>query len=433
MKTLTLIPPNAPISHTFEVLGSKSYTNRSLIIAALASGVSKLSLASVSADSETMTKALRLLGVSIEEESGPHGTTLIVEGTGGALNPYHGEINVGPAGTTMRFLTALCAAIPGIDVVLSGSERMHARPIKELVTALRSLGAEIEYLGTEGCPPLRIRSKTHLKGGSITMNGTVSSQFISAVLLTAPLNTNKLIVEIEGEQISKSYIDMTLQTVREFGVTITNESYRRYVCAAGQKYQSRVTQIEGDASGASYLWGLAAISRGKVTVRNVNPQSAQGDIHFPEALMRMGCSVSSDARSITVTGPKALKGIEIDMSNMPDVAQTLATVAAFADGVTTMRGLSTLRVKETDRIAALHTELAKMGIRCESGPDYLIVHGGEPHGARIKTYEDHRMAMSFAIMSARVPGIQIEEPHVVEKSFPTFWEALRESGINVEG
>lgn len=432
MMTVKLTPPGTPVSQTFEVLGSKSYTNRSLIIAALASGVSKLSLASTSSDSEAMTKALRLLGVSIEEKTGPHGTTLTVEGTGGALNPYHGEINVGPAGTTMRFLTALCAAIPGIDVVLSGSERMHARPIQELVTALRDLGAEIDYLGTEGCPPLRIRSKAHLKGGTITMNGTVSSQFISAILLTAPLNTNKLTIEIAGDQISKSYIDMTLQSVREFGVSITNESYKRYLCGAGQKYQPRATQIEGDASGASYLWGLAAVSQGKVTVQNVNPQSAQGDIHFPEVLMRMGCSVSSDSRSITVTGPKTLKGIEIDMSNMPDVAQTLAVIAAFAQGVTTMRGLSTLRVKETDRIAALHTELEKVGIRSEPGPDYLIVHGGTPHGARIKTYDDHRMAMSFAIMSARVASIEIEEPHVVEKSFPTFWAALRESGIQVD-
>ncbi|MEN9846984.1 MAG: 3-phosphoshikimate 1-carboxyvinyltransferase [Pseudomonadota bacterium] len=431
MKALKLTPPGTPISHSFEVLGSKSYTNRSLVIAALASGVSNLSMASISADSEAMIQALRLLGVSIEEETGPYGTTLIVEGTGGALNPYHGEINVGPAGTTMRFLTALCAAIPGIDVVLSGTERMHARPIKELVTVLRSLGAEIDYLGSEGCPPLRVRSRTHLKGGTIQMNGTVSSQFISAVLLTAPLHTNKLIVEIEGEQISKSYIDMTLQSIQEFGVTINNDSYRRYVCAAGQKYQSRVTQIEGDASGASYLWGLAAISGGKVTVKNVNPQSAQGDIHFPEVLMRMGCSVSSDSRSITVVGSKVLKGIEIDMSNMPDVAQTLAVIAAFAQGDTIMRGLSTLRVKETDRIAALRTELEKVGISSDSGPDYLIVHGGTPHGARIATYEDHRMAMSFAMMGARVPGIEIEEPNVVEKSFPTFWDALAESGITV--
>lgn len=432
MKITRLTPPGAPLKTVVEVPGSKSYTNRSLIMAALASGVSKLSAASSSDDSEAMVSALRLLGVSIEEEPTPLGSLLTVEGTGGAFLPYRGEINIGPAGTTMRFLTALCAGIPGIDVVLSGSERMHARPIHELVNALRGLGAKIDYLGTEGCPPLRIHSTTHLKGGTIAMNGTVSSQFISALLLTAPLNTNKLAIEIEGEQISRSYIDMTIQSVRDFGVEVTNESYQRYTYAAGQKFAPRSIAIEGDASGASYLWGLAAISQGRVTVKNINPHSAQGDIHFPEALMRMGCSVSSDARSITVQGTKNLQGIEIDMSNMPDVAQTLAVVAAFARGTTVLRGLSTLRVKETDRIAALHTELAKVGISSEPGPDYLIVRGGEPTGARIATYEDHRMAMSFAMMGAKIPGMEIEEPHVVEKSFPTFWEALASTGIGVE-
>lgn len=432
MKLTRLTPPGGPITCSFDVLGSKSYTNRSLIIAALAPGVSRLSAASMSADSEAMVAALRLLGVSIIEEHSSHGATLTVEGTGGALLPYQGEISVGPAGTTMRFLTALCAGIPGINAVLSGTERMHSRPIHELVGALRELGAEIDYLGTPGCPPLRIRSKTHLKGGTVSMDGTVSSQFITALLLTAPLHTSTLAVEIEGEQISRSYIDMTLQSIRDFGVTITNTSYKRYTCDIGQTYAARDIAIEGDASGASYLWGLAAISRGRVSVRNINPQSAQGDIHFPEALMRMGCSISSDAHSITVEGTPTLSGIEIDLSNMPDVAQTLAVVAAFAKGKTVMRGLSTLRVKETDRIAALHTELAKVGIVSEAGPDYLIVHGGSPTGARIATYEDHRMAMSFAMMGAKIQGIEIEEPHVVLKSFPTFWETLASSGISVE-
>jgi len=263
------------------------------------------------------------------------------------------------------------------------------------------------------------------------MNGTVSSQFITAILLTAPLNTAKLAIEIEGEQISRPYIDMTLQSIKDFGVSIANDSYKRYSCPAGQKYSPQTISIEGDASGASYLWGLAAISGGKVTVKNINPRSAQGDIHFPEALMRMGCSVSSDSHSITVSGTKSLKGIEIDMSNMPDVAQTLAVVAAFAKGTTVLRGLSTLRVKETDRIEALHTELAKVGISSEIGPDYLIVRGGEPKGGCIATYEDHRMAMSFAMMAAKVPGMQIEEPQVVEKSFPTFWDTLSSIGIGV--
>lgn len=431
MKRVLLTPPTKPLIANIEVLGSKSYTNRALITAALASGTSVLSSASISADCDVMVKALQRLGITITTEQNAHGTTLTVEGQGGAFTPLNGEIDIGPAGTTIRFLTALCAGIPGADIVLKGSERMHERPIKDLVEALRTMGARIEYLGTEGCPPLRIHSSSHLKGGTVKMDGSISSQFFSSLLLSAPLCTGALTIEVIGEQISKPYIDMTLQSARDFGVTIENHSYKRYVCSAGQRYAPRNVQIEGDASGASYLWGLAALSQGTMTVRNINPQSAQGDIHFPEVLMRMGCSVSSDARSITVKGPKALAAIEIDLSSMPDTAQTLAVIAACAKGTSVLKGLSTLRVKETDRIAALHTELGKMGIQCESGPDYLIVHGGTPHGARIATYEDHRMAMSFAILATRVEGIEIEEPLVVEKSFPTFWETLSECGIGV--
>jgi 3-phosphoshikimate 1-carboxyvinyltransferase len=416
MRTILLSPLTSSRHWTCEVLGSKSYTNRALVTAALANGVSTISKASISADSEAMVAALKILGISIE-------------GQGGAFAPYQGEIDVGPAGTTMRFLTALCAGIPGADIVLRGSDRMHARPIKDLVEALRSTGAQIDYLGNEGCPPLRIHSRAHLKGGTISMSGSVSSQFISAMLLTAPTHSGKLAIEVTGEQISKPYIDMTIQSVRDFGVSIANDAYKRYSSTPGEKYSARRIEIEGDASGASYLWGLAAIAGGSMTVTNVNPRSAQGDIHFPEVLARMGCSVATGDRSITVTGGPSLKGIEIDMSSMPDTAQTLAVVAACAKGTTTIRGLSTLRVKETDRIAALHAELSKVGIRSEAGADYLIVHGGTPHGARIATYEDHRMAMSFAMLAAKTAGIEIEEPSVVDKSFPTFWETLCEIGI----
>lgn len=432
MKIARLSPPSLPPHITLEVPGSKSYTNRALITAALASGVSTITSASLSTDSDAMIKALRLLGVSIEEQQTQAGTTLVVDGCGGAFTPYKGEIHVGPAGTTMRFLTALCAGISGIDVILKGSERMHARPIRELVTALQALGAEIDYIGTEGCPPLHIHSRSHLKGGSIAVDGSVSSQFISALLLTAPLNSAKLCIEIRGEQISKPYIDMTIQSIAEFGVTISNDKYQRYTYAPGQQFKAQAFQVEGDASGASYLWGLAAISGGQITVRNVNPRSAQGDIHFPEILARMGCSVSQESRSITVRGAKKLSAIDIDMSSMPDTAQTLAVIAACAEGTTTIRGLSTLRVKETDRIEALHTELEKLGISSETGPDSLIVHGGAPSGAMIKTYDDHRMAMSFAMLASKFSGIEIEEPQVVDKSFPNFWDMLIKAGIQVD-
>jgi 3-phosphoshikimate 1-carboxyvinyltransferase len=431
MNVARLYPPPSPPNATVAVPGSKSYTNRALVTAALAAGASILTSVSSSTDSEAMVKALRLLGITITEGEDPHGPTLTIEGQGGAFVPYHGEINVGAAGTTMRFLTALCAGIPGINLTLSGSDRMHARPIHELVAALRLLGAEIDYLGEDGCPPLLIRSRNHLKGGTLSINGSVSSQFISALLLCSPLNTGPLSIEVEGEQISKPYIDMTIQSAGDFGVTINNSAHKRYTVSVGQKYSPGTFRVEGDASGASYLWGIAAISGGTVTVENINPQSAQGDIHFPELLARMGCGLSSRSRSITVRGSKSLKGIDVDMSNMPDTAQTLAVVASCAHGSTVMRGLSTLRIKETDRIAAVRAELLSVGIKSECGPDYLVVHGGSPRAGRVKTYDDHRMAMSFAMLSSRVAGMEIEDPSVVNKSFPTFWETLKSCGIGV--
>lgn len=429
MRVLTLTPPSHPLSTRLAIPGSKSYTNRALLLAAQAHGISRLSSVSMSADSEAMVTALRQLGVSVHESKEGDKTTLLVEGRGGSFLPCQGVIDVGPAGTTMRFLTALCAAIPGSDVELRGTERMHQRPIGDLVDALRALGAEIHYLGKDGHPPLRIASQKALHGGAVTMNGSVSSQFISALLLTAPLHTHPLSIKLSGEQISKSYIDMTIQSVGDFGVAIQNDSYRSYTSPEEAHFSARSYPIEGDASGASYLWGLAAVSGGSMTVENINPESAQGDVHFPELLRRMGCTVTMSERSITVAGAPRLRGIEADMSNMPDTAQTLAVIAATAEGATKITGLSTLRVKETDRIAALHTELAKVGIRSEAGPDYLVVHGGTPHGAQIATYEDHRMAMSFAMLGAIVSGMRIEEPEVVNKSFPTFWKVLESIGI----
>jgi 3-phosphoshikimate 1-carboxyvinyltransferase len=226
---------------------------------------------------------------------------------------------------------------------------------------------------------------------------------------------------------------MTLQGMREFGVTATNESYTKISVQAGQNYQPREYRVEGDASGASYLWAIAAVSGGSIAVKNINPFSMQGDIQFPALLERMGCSVSKGDNAITVSGTGELRAIEADMELMPDTAQTLAVIAAYAKGDTIIKGLKTLRVKETDRIAALHNELAKLGISSTPGPDYIIVRGGRPSGAaRIATYEDHRMAMSFAICAAVTDGIKIQEPGVVDKSFPDFWNTLDLIGISGE-
>jgi 3-phosphoshikimate 1-carboxyvinyltransferase len=265
----------------------------------------------------------------------------------------------------------------------------------------------------------------------VQIDGTLSSQFVSALLLSASLRTDALTIEVIGDQTSRSYIDMTIQGLHDFGIAVENRSYRAYHIAAGLRPNPCHYTIEGDASGASYLWGLAAVSGGTVTVTNVNPASAQGDIKFPEILRMMGCEVSTSSRSITVTGPQQLRAVNVDMSLMPDTAQTLAVIAACAHGTTTITGLHTLRVKETDRLAALNTELAKIGIRSEIADDSITILGGDPQHGSISTYDDHRMAMSFALLGARAPGITIESPDVVEKSFKPFWELLQTAGISL--
>lgn len=425
MKTLTLKRPSRPIAASIPISGSKSYTNRALVMAALASGTSTLTSCSPSRDCEALIAALQRFGVMIET---PDSATIIVKGTRGHLVPYQGTIDVGPAGTTMRFLTALCAGIPGADIILRGSERMHERPIGSLVETLREAGACIEYMGREGCPPLRIHSTKELQGNDLHIDGTTSSQFLSAILLASPLFKGGIDLSVVGTQVSTSYVDMTLQGMREFGISPECKGYTSFRVPAEQKYTARTYCVEGDASGASYLWAIAAVSGGSVTVENINPHSAQGDIEFPKLLERMGCVVTHTHNSITVSGPRTLLAIDADMELMPDTAQTLAVVAAFARGDTTIRGLQTLRGKETDRIDAVHRELLKIGITSTPGADYLIVHGGAPHGGRISTYEDHRMAMSFAVCSAAIDGMIIEEPHVVEKSFPNFWDVLTQLG-----
>jgi 3-phosphoshikimate 1-carboxyvinyltransferase len=432
MNVIHLSPTKPSVNAEVTVPGSKSYTNRALLLASIAHGLSRLSGVAMSTDSEAMVSALQLLGVSVHLSTDDNQSpALIVEGCGGRFHPYEGVIDVGAAGTTMRFLTALCASIPGASITLQGSPRMHERPIEELVTALNRSGAQVAYLNRYGCPPLHFSTKEPLCVEAITIDGSTSSQFVSALLLTAALRTEGLTLTVSGHESSRSYITMTLQSLRDFGVAVTTDGAGTYHVAGGQTVHGRHYTIEGDGSGASYLWGLAAVSGGSVTVNNINPDSAQGDIAFPNVLARMGCRVQNTARSITVSAPHTLEGVEVDMTDMPDTAQTLAVIAACARGTTVIRGLRTLRIKETDRIAALHTELGRVGITSEAGPDYLIVHGGSPAHACIKTYDDHRMAMSFALLGARTAGVSIEDPQVVNKSFMSFWETLRTMGLKL--
>ncbi len=428
---LRLLPPTHPISGSITLPGSKSYTNRALVVAALCDGLTSLKAASPSDDSVALIAGLNKLGVRVESS----GEELLVHGRGGRFTPFKGKIDVGPAGTTMRFLTSLCCLVEGGDIVLCGSERMHARPVQDLVEAWRSLGADITYLGTEGCPPLRIRGSREGLGSQVAMKGDISSQFFSSMLLVSPLLPHGLTLNVIGEQTSKSYIDMTLQTMKAFGVAISHEHYTCYRASTGRTYTPRHYTIEGDASGASYFWGLAAVSGGVVKVHNLSPNSIQGDVHFSGLLEEMGCTCRSSTKEgeswIEIAGPTTLQGLEADMESMPDTALTMAVIAACAEGQTHLTGLHTLRHKETDRLVALHQELQAVGIHTEITEDSITIWGGTPHGASIQTYDDHRMAMSFALLGSRIEGIVIEDPSVVTKSFPMFWDFLSSLQIGV--
>jgi 3-phosphoshikimate 1-carboxyvinyltransferase len=424
-----LIPPQKILPSQIRIPGSKSYTNRALILASIAAGESTLFSPSYSDDSKTLMQALSKFGVEFQEGN----DLLRVKGRGGKFLPYKGEINVGPAGTAMRFLLSLCALVEGCEIVLCGSERMHKRPINDLVDALRELGSDIEYIGDAGCPPLKIKGSGNLIGGKVSIPGHQSSQYFSSLLMVGPLLQDGLIVEVDGQQISRSYIDMTFDSLSSFEVHAKNSNYLSYYVQGGKLPKAKQYNIEGDASGASYFWGIAAISNSQIKVMNINPKSAQGDVHFPEILERMGCKVSSGFSGlegwIEVTGSPTLKGVNADMTLMPDTAQTLAVISATARGNSNISGLSTLRIKETDRIEALHNELKTLGVESEAGEENLRVHPAPLKPGRVKTYDDHRMAMSFAMLGSKFEGIEIEEPEVVAKSFPEYWKLLNSLGV----
>lgn len=426
-----ICPSKSPISCSVAVPGSKSYTNRSLIIASQACGRTDLINASDSEDSIALAEGLAKLGVKISSEQK---NKLSIESSGGDFFPYQGEINVGPAGTAMRFLTALSASIPGCDLILSGNGRMHQRPIGDLVDGLLELGADLAYLGQIGFPPLAVKGR-QLSGGRVKLNGNISSQFLTALMLIAPRFQAGLEIEVIGEQISSSYVAMTIDTMADFGVEVLKDRLGFYSLKGGQQYRSGEYHIDGDASGASYLWAIAAVSGATIKVINLDLNSSQGDLKFPAVLEQMGCQVeySNNKRNgwIAVKGPAVLRPVDFDMSSMPDSAQTLAVVCACAEGKSVISGLSTLRHKETDRIAAMECELAKAGITAEARGDQLVINGAHPSAALIDTYDDHRMAMAFAVLGARINGMRIKNPSVVRKSFPEYWDILRKIGLGV--
>jgi 3-phosphoshikimate 1-carboxyvinyltransferase len=417
MQTKEIIPKEK-IDSTLSIPGSKSYANRALVIAALANGETTLLNVPSCDDVTYMLKAIELLGAKVEKVN-----------NGVKINPpaklqYNGEINVGGAGTTMRFLTSLCSLGVG-DIILTGNERMHQRPIDDLIEALKTnvdgtIKAQNKTKKGERCPPLKINSKG-LKGGVIKLKGDTSSQYLTSILLSAPNAIGPVTIEIIGDLTSKSYADITIDVMKQFGIEVINNNYESFKVPK-KDYNAQEYYIESDASGVSYFLAAVAINGGEIKINNINPNSAQGDIHFIDILEKMGCEIEKGTDYLKLKSSGNLVGVEVNMNDMPDTAQTLAIVAIFAKGDTKITGIANLKVKETDRIDAMQTELAKCGIKVETGDDYMLIHSATPNCAIIKTYDDHRMAMSFAVLGAKISGIKIENPDCVSKSFPEFWE-----------
>jgi 3-phosphoshikimate 1-carboxyvinyltransferase len=451
------LPPLDSASGTVTLPGSKSISNRVLLLSALCSGTTVVHDLLDSDDTRVMLDALRQLGCGVEVQ----GTTVTIEGLGGALKHHNPiEFFMGNAGTAMRPLTAALAVMGG-DFTLKGVPRMHERPIGDLVDALRLLGCAIDYLGNDGFPPLHIGKPSLKLDAPIQVRGDVSSQFLTALLMALPLaaKTQNIVIEVVGELISKPYIDITLNLLARYGIAVQRDGWQRFTIPAGSRYQSPgMIHVEADASSASYFIALGAIAVGNssvastngIRIQGVGADSIQGDIRFMDAATQMGANITSGPNWLHITrGAWPLKAIDIDCNHIPDAAMTLAVMALYADGPTTLRNIASWRVKETDRIAAMATECRKLGAQVEEGADWIRVHplpinanGNSQHAnanansastkhgtwqpASIHTYDDHRVAMCFSLAafnSAKVP-VRIEDPKCVAKTFPDYFEAL---------
>lgn len=405
--------------------GSKSITNRALVCAALADGTSELRDPLASDDTQAMTGALEAFGIVIETAP----DTWRVHGRSGNLRAPDAPLDARASGTTARFLTAIAALADG-TVRIDGSPRMRERPIRDLTDALSSLGVTLEVLGKNGCPPVEIRGTAAIAGGRAEIDASRSSQFVSALLLAAPM-AQRAVTLVPGKTIvSRPYIDLTLAVMRAFGAdahwSAGNAAGELHI--APQPYQSRRFAIEPDASAVTYPLAAAAISGGRVVVPGVPEQSAQGDFGFVDLLVQMGCRAERQGDALTLTGPSPneLRGIDLDLNAMPDTVLTLAVVALFASSPTHIRNVGNLRIKESDRLAALENELRKLGADVESGEDELRIRPTPERyrGAEIATYDDHRVAMALALAGLRIPGVVIDDPACVSKTWPDYWDAM---------
>ena len=414
------VTPRGPLDASVRVPGSKSITNRALLIAALAEGESELHGALASDDTRVMLDALGRLGC----EARPGAESWRVRGTGGALRAPDGPLMVGNSGTTARFLTVAAALADG-PVVIDGSPRMRERPIEDLARALVALGVRVEILGRGGCPPVRVAGGG-LPGGEVEVDARRSSQYVSALLLSAPYAANELVLRFtEGILVSRPYVELTLQVMRAFGAAADWNEAGGVSVRAGGRYAGCRFAVEPDASSAAYPFCAAAIAGGRVRVEGIPPDSVQADFGLLEILERMGCRVRRGADFAEVVGPSGpLRGLDLDMNDLPDAVLALAVVALFADGKTRIRNVANLRIKETDRLAALETELRKLGADARTTQDSLTVAPGPLRGAEIETYDDHRMAMAFALAGLRIPGVLIRDPACVSKTWPEYFSVL---------
>jgi len=410
-----------PVDAVVEVPGSKSYTNRALLIAALADGRSTLRGALFSEDTERMADSLRRLGLRVEED--PADARYDVWGTGGRIPAASAELFVGNSGTTVRFLTAMLGLGHGRYLV-DGVERMRQRPIQPLLDALQALGVRAVSTAGTGCPPVVVEADG-MAGGEVSMPGDKSSQYFSALLMVGPLTRDGLTLHVEREMVSKPYIDLTANIMAAFGATMERDAdYRTLRVPGGQRYAPREYFVEPDASNASYFFGAAAITGGRVRVRNLGTGSAQGDLRLLDALEQMGCEVTRGVDEIEVKGPERLRGIQVDANAYSDMAQTLFAIAPFAEGPTEVRNISHTRVQECDRLSASAAELQRLGQEVEEYPDGLRVTPRPVTPAVVQTYHDHRMAMAFALVGLRAPGVSIADPGCTAKTFPDYWQRL---------
>ncbi len=413
------IKPRRLTGCSVSVPGSKSYTHRIVIAAALSDGPCVVENGLQSEDTLLTMEALKQMGVAIEVA----GNRFNVTGRKGSLLAPEKPVYLGNSGTSMRLLAGVAALCHGV-CTLTGSDRMKQRPIQDLLDALGNIGVEARSVDGTGCPPIEIFGGL-VKGGKTALRCHISSQFLSSLLLVGPYTQEGIQIEVIEGPVSKPYIDMTVEVMQRCGVAVERGGYQWFHVPGGQIYQSGHYTVEPDCSQAGYFWGAGAITGARVKVLGISKNTRQGDVRFAEVLEKMGCSVKEESDGISVKGVD-LKAVHADMADMPDMVPTLAVVAAFARGTTRIENVAHLKAKESDRLGSVVHELVKMGIHATCTDSGMIIEGGDPKGAEIDTYNDHRIAMSFAMAGLKVPGMIIHDEQCVEKSFPNYWEIFAE-------